>query len=534
MAERLFSGTGRLSRLFIRRDRLRLSIWITAIVLLNVSTAASFTGLYMSEEEKQAMAGTMENPAMTAMLGPGYGLENYHEGAMMAHQMLLFMAVVTAIMNILLVVRHTRADEEEGRVELIRSLPVGRLSTLASTLVVMTVVNTAVALLTGVGLAVVGIESIDFAGSLLFGAALGAAGLFFAGVTALFAQLSESSRGTVGLSFAVLGGAYILRAIGDVSSEGLSLVSPLGLILRTEAYVNNYWWPVFVTIGIAGVLLVLAFYLNLRRDLEAGFLPSRPGKKQASAFLKSPFGLSVRLQRTALISWAVGMVVLGVSYGSVLGDLEAFFEASEMMREILAPDAALSLTEQYLTMLMAVIAMICTVPPLMMMLKLKGEEKKGRIDHLLTRVVSRGRTMGSYFLLAMITSALMLFLAVSGLWAAAAGVMDDPMAFSMVFEAAMVYLPAVWIMIGAAVFLIGVLPKFSGFIWAYLGYTFLVVYLGELLQFPEWLKNLSPFGYVPQVPVEELSFTVLAVLTLVAAVLVIAGFTGYRRRDIAG
>jgi ABC-2 type transport system permease protein len=533
MANRLYSRTGRLSRFILRRDRIRLSVWMASIVLLNVLTAASFTGLYMSEEEQQAIAGTMENPAMTAMVGPGYGLDNYHEGAMMGHQMLLFMAVVTAIMNILLVTRHTRADEEEGRIELVRSLPVGRLSTLASTLIVMTGVNTAVALLTGFGLAAVGIESIDLGGSLLFGAALGVAGLFFAAITALFAQLSDNGRGTVGFSFAVLGVAYLIRAIGDVSSEPLALASPLGLILRTEVYVNNYWWPAAVTAVVAIVIAGLALILNLRRDLDAGFLPSRAGKKYASTFLQSPFGLSVRLQRTSLIAWAVGMFVLGLSYGSVMGDLEMFFESSEMMREILAPESGLSLTEQYLTMLMAVIAMICTVPPLMMMLKLKGEEKKGRIGHLLTRVVSRTRMMGSYFLLALLTSVGMLFLAMFGLWSAAASVMDDPLAFGVVFEAAMVYLPAVWIMIGVAVFLIGVVPKVTGLIWAYLGYTFLVVYLGELLQFPEWLKNLSPFGHVPQLPVEEMNITALTLLTLIAAALVVAGFTGYNRRDVS-
>ncbi|PYZ97684.1 ABC transporter permease [Alteribacter lacisalsi] len=533
MANQLFSRTGRLSRFVLRRDRIRLSVWIAAIVLLNLMTAASFTGLYMSEEEQQAMAGTMENPAMTAMVGPGYGLDNYHEGAMMGHQMLLFMAVVTAIMNILLVARHTRTDEEEVRVELVRSLPVGRLSTLASTLIVMTGVNVAVALLTGFSLAAVGIDSIDLTGSLLFGAALGAAGLFFAAVTALFAQLSDNGRGTVGFSFTVLGVAYLLRAIGDVGSEPLALASPLGLILRTEVYVNNYWWPAIVPALIAVVITGLALYLNLRRDLDAGFLPARAGKKHASAFLQSPFGLSVRLQRTSLIAWAVGMFVLGVSYGSVMGDLEMFFESSDMMREILAPESGLSLTEQYLTMLMAVIAMICTIPPLMMMLKLKGEERKERIGHLLTRVVSRTRVMGSYFVLAILTSIVMLFLAMFGLWSAAAGVMDDPLAFGVVFEAAMVYLPAVWIMIGAAVLLIGVFPKLTGLIWAYLAYTFLVVYLGELLQFPEWLKNMSPFGHVPQLPVDEMNFAALALLTGIAAVLIITGFTGYNRRDVS-
>lgn len=78
----------------------------------------------------------MRNPAVTAMFGHGYGLDNYTFGAIMAHQMLLFTALAVAIMSILTVIRHTRGDEDSGRIEMLRSLPVGRLSNLSATLVV--------------------------------------------------------------------------------------------------------------------------------------------------------------------------------------------------------------------------------------------------------------------------------------------------------------------------------------------------------------------------------------------------------------
>ncbi|WP_026690247.1 ABC transporter permease [Alteribacter aurantiacus] len=533
MLGQLFSQTGRLSRFIVRRDRVRLSVWILSIAFVSFLTASSFTGLYQSDEERQAIAETMMNPAMTAMMGPGYGIDNYHEGAMMAHQMLLFTAIAVAIMSILLVTRHTRTDEEEGRIELVRSLPTGRLSTLAATLIVLFGANVVLSLVTGFGLSVMGIESMDLNGSLLYGFSLGAIGLFFAAVTAFFSQLSENGRGTVGLSFAFLGVAYLLRAVGDVSSEAVAMISPLGWILRTEVYVTNVWWPIGLTVGAAIIVIGFALYLNVRRDLGAGLLPSRAGKKQASPFLTSPFGLAFRLQRTAFISWAIGMFVLGATYGSVLGDLESFFENNEMMREMLAPDSDISMTEQYLTMLMAVISMICTIPPLMMMLKLKGEEKKQRLDHLLTRVVSRNRLMSSYFTLAILSGVIMPFLALVGLWSAAAGVMEEPLAFSVLFDALVVYVPAIFILIGLGAFFIGLFPKWTGVVWGYLGYSFFVVYLGAILQLPEWLGQLSPFGHVPQVPVEDMNVFALVILFMVALVLSVGGFIGYRRRDLA-
>ncbi|MGM0875687.1 MAG: ABC transporter permease [Bacillota bacterium] len=530
----LYSQTGRMARFIVRRDRIRIPIWLISFCFITIITASAFTDLYKSEEERQAIAETMRNPAMIAMVGPGYGLDDYTAGPMMAHQMLLFTAIVVAIMSILLVTRHTRADEEEGRIELIRSLPVGRLSNASATVFVLFCTNVLLALLIGFGLYSLRIESMDLEGSLLYGAALGATGIFFTAITALFAQLTENSRGTIGLSFTVLGVAYLIRAVGDVSNETLSWFSPLGWILGTEVYVKNVWWPILLTVGVAFFLVAVALYLNKIRDLESGFLPAKPGRKYASRFLQSPFGLAIRLQRTGIIAWAIGMYVLGASYGSVFGDLESFFSNNEMMTDLLTPVEGLSLTEQFLSMLMSVISMICTVPALMFMLKLKGEEKKNRIEHLLSRAVSRIKVIGSYLLLSMIFGFVMLFLALIGLWSAATSVMNDAIPFTMMFEAAMVYLPAIWMMIGLAVLLVGLFPEFTSLTWLYLGYSFLVVYLGGLLQFPEWMRKLSPFGQIPQLPVEEMNFLKVFTLTCLAVVLMVIGFIGYRKRDITG
>src|SRR5699024_2543412 len=244
-----------------------------------------------------------------------------------------------------------------------------------------------------------GIESMDFEGSLLYGAALGAVGILFTAVTAVFVQISESSRGAIGMSFAVLGVAYLIRAVGDVGNETLSWLSPLGWALGAEVYVNNYWWPIVLTSGIALVLVILALYLNAIRDLESGFLPAKPGRNHASPFLQSPFGLTFRIQRTGLIAWAVGMILVGASFGSILGDLESFFEDVDVMQELINPVNGYSLTEQFITMLMSTMAMIGTIPVLMAMLKLIGEEKKNRTEHLLSRAVSRTRLIVSSFFL---------------------------------------------------------------------------------------------------------------------------------------
>ena len=87
---REFSNTRALSLFIHRRDRLRLAVWILSISIFVIAIAAILPDLYTTFEERQVMAEAMENPAVTVMLGPGYGLDNYTDVAMRAHFMLVF------------------------------------------------------------------------------------------------------------------------------------------------------------------------------------------------------------------------------------------------------------------------------------------------------------------------------------------------------------------------------------------------------------------------------------------------------------
>lgn len=114
----------------------------------------------------------------------------------------------------------------------------------------------------------------------------------------------------------------------------------------------------------------------------------------------------------------------------------------------------------------------------MAMNKLRGEEKKERVVHLLSRAVSRSRLLGSYFVISVLNGLLMISLAALGLWSAGDAVVEGGLSFGMIFEAALSYYPAMLVMISLAVFLTGFLPRFTGFIWLYVLYSFVVLYLG--------------------------------------------------------
>lgn len=534
MNREFFANTKTLARLIWRRDRLQIPLWLLGLLTFSIAVGSAFPSLYPPGPDRQIIVETFDNPALISMLGPNFGRDNYHLGAIMAHQMLLFTALAVAIMNILLTIRHTRRDEERGRIEVIRSLPVGRLSNAAAVMLVLTLTNLCLGLLTAVGLGVLGLEGMDWPGSFLYGAVLSATGIFFAAVTLLFAQLTETSRAALGLSFGFLGLAFLLRAVGDISSEPLALISPLGLVLRAQVYVKNYWWPIGLTLAAAALLTGAAFKLNTRRDLGAGIIAAKAGRSRASRFLQSPVGLVLRLEKTTIIAWAVGLFLLGISYGTVFGDVDEFVKTSDLYRQILPSIEGYSVVDQFVAMLLSLMAMMGAVPALLVMVKLRAEERAGRTEQLLARAVPRSSLLASFLVPALIVGLVMQLLGVLGLWVGAASVLENPFPLGKTLWAALAYVPCIWILVGIAAALLGSAPHLTNLTWIYLGYIFFTDYFGGLLRLPEWLSKFTPWGHIPNLPLEAVGAGTIAAELLLALALIAAAFYSYRRRDLQG
>jgi ABC-2 type transport system permease protein len=198
----------------------------------------------------------------------------------------------------------------------------------------------------------------------------------------------------------------------------------------------------------------------------------------------------------------------------------------EIMKAFLANEPDVSMTEQFVGLLMAIMSLISTIPAVLIVLKLKTEESKNRTEHFFSRAVSRTFVMANYCGLGVVVSFVMQSLVAIGLWSVGNSLMDEGVSFSSTFGSAIVYLPAMWVVIGLAVLIVGALPKAAGFVWFYVVYCFVVVYLSVLLNFPEWMNKLSVFEHIPQIPVENMQFMPIITLTLLSIVLAIIGFIG--------
>ncbi|MFP5283110.1 MAG: ABC transporter permease [Actinomycetes bacterium] len=521
-----FAGTAALVRLVLRRDRVRLPVWLGAVLGLVYASAAAVQEIYATPAQRAAYAATIgSSPATVAFSGPPVALDTV--GGITVFEVSQSAVIIVGLMAIFLTVRHTRGEEEAGRAELLRAAPVGPYAPLAAAVTVVA----ATCLVTGAGVAAILLAlRLPTAGSLLYGGSLAALGLVFTAVGAAAAQLTAHARGALGLAGAVLAVSFVIRAAGDVAGSPLVWLSPIGWSQAVHAYGGDRVAPLLGSLAGAAALGTLAVGLLRRRDLGAGLLPARPGPAGAARGLATVSGLAVRLQRGAWLGWCVGLFLGGLTIGSVSGDVSELAASNEQLGQVLGN--ADDVVAAFLATVLLVLALLAGAAAVSSALRLRSEEVAGRAELLLTTGLSRWRWAGGTLLVTALGTAAVSVAGGLGLGTAYAAVSGDAGQVLRLTGYALVFVPAAAVLAGLAVLLLGWLPRAALVAWAVLAGCFVIGWLGGLLDLPQTVRELSPYSHVPAVPREPLSVGPLAVLTVVAAVLTVAGLVGLRRRDL--
>ena len=522
------TGTAALVGLALRRDRIRIAVWTLAIPLVVLLAAGGTKSLFPNQAAiDEAAAASQHNAAAIAFNGAAQGLDTL--GGEVAFQVGAIAMVAAALMSLFMTGRLTRGDEEAGRLELVRSLPVGVHAPAAAALLTVGAMNVIVAALASAAL--LG-EGLPAPGSLVLGTSIGAVGLFFTGIALVAAQVTENTRAVYGASGALLGLAYLVRIVGDVGDGRVSWLSPIGVGQKARPYAGERWWPLLVLLVAAALLVAVGFRLAATRDHGAGLVSARRGRATAPRSLGGPLGLALRLQRGALLGWGAGVLVTGIAYGSVATSIDSFVANNRALAEMLAGAGSGSLTDDYFATSLRILALVASGFAIQSALRLRAEESAQRADPVLASPVSRWRWAGSHLAIAMAGSAVLLLvagLATGVSYALAGGAWSS---VPRLAGAALVYAPAMWLMTGLATILFGALPAVVDVAWGVLATCFLLGFLGDVLRLPRWVLQLSPFDRTPALPAAGLAWVPLSVITLLAAVLVLAGLGALRRRDL--
>jgi ABC-2 type transport system permease protein len=90
----------------------------------------------------------------------------------------------------------------------------------------------------------------------------------------------------------------------------------------------------------------------------------------------------------------------------------------------------------------------------------------------------------------------------------------------------------VWAIIAVSLAAVGADPQVRLVGWLAVVAAFAITLLGPLFQLWDWVLGISPLWHVPNVTDAGVDFGGLGWVGLVAALLIVVGFVGFRRRDV--
>lgn len=527
----VLAGAGTLSAFILRRERVRLTVWLAGITaLLHYFVGVVLPPMAGTDEQLQDLRRFMEE-SVGAVFGPGYGRDELTIERYVVGVYGLFFFVLVALMTMLLVARHTRRDEQSGRAELVRSCVVGRHATLAAVLVVAVGANAALALLLAGVMAANGHAAAD---GLLFGAGVGAVGTVFAGITALTVQVSEHPRAATGMAGAALGAAWVVRAAGDMIGDhgsALSWLSPLAWSNQTRPYVDGRWWPLLLSVALATATAAAGFALSARRDVGAGLATTRSGNATAAPWLASPLAGAFRLQRAGLVWWTLALSASGFLFGGLAEQMADPEDMSEDRVDMFGGSVD-TLVEGYLGVITLLIASLAGVMVLLGVQAARAEEIGGRAEPVLATATPRTAWFGSYLVVICAGAVGLLAAAGAATGVGAAASVGETSLLWDVTAAHLAHAPGVLAVLGLAALLFGAAPRLLGATWIVIGHGVFAGMFGELTDHPQWLRNLVPLEHTGRPLLDGVSWSVTIGLVVSTAALSVAGLAAFRRRDL--
>jgi len=517
-------------RLIVRRNRVRLLVWLVVLVGMFAYIASYYKTLFPTQASLDDFAAVSDTPGIKALTGLS-SAANTLGGAVWTKGWMTI-ALSLAIGAAFLVTRSGRADEEVGRTELLRSRMLGVHAYATASWLVNAVLCVAVGIGVALASAANGLDpaGTGIAGSFILGASITGIGLVGLGIGAVAGQVASTSRGANALASVVIIGLYVLRMVGDLGNPALTWASPIGWGEQMQPYGGNRWWPFALLVVLAAALLAVAAWIEATRDHGAGLFADRAGPDGAPRRLASPLGLGLRLQRWPIIGWTIAVVLAALLFGSVVDAMNTLFtDAGSGLSDLLRGSGVTAL----LALLAGMIGLITAVFATQSTVSLRTDEASGVVEPQLAGALSRTRWALERLLIPAVGSAVLLLVGGGLLGAVYGSVIGDSSQAATMAGAALAYWPAVLLLVGIAVALFGWLPRVAiPVTWGLMAAMWFATMFGEVFGLPTWLLDALPFSAVPYLPLEPMSWTPLVIMTLAAGVLVWTGLARFARRDV--
>lgn len=507
MKHRLYAGTGRLLKTCLKNNKVISLLLVVLPFLLAYGVAVSNLSVLATPAELQNYIAQNQGNLLLGNLAA-----NTIEAASV-WRVRTSAAIILAVLNVVLVVGHTRKEEDLDRLELFRAGAVGRFAPLTAVLLKIFGAN----LLGGAAMTLAfTVVSFPMAGAFAAGMSTALSVCFIAALTAVFAQLAPNARLARGLSFGALAGLVVLCIVANaLGSNRLLMWTPFGWCAYARPYAGENWSFFLFAIPAVAVPVVAAFILMERRDMGGGYLRERKSRPAAGRGFGNPFALSWRLQRGALFVWLIAYALMGLVIGSLMPDIDAMFAGTTFLPELSAilggPGRA------FLAILSYILTQIVTAFAIMTILRCREEESLGRAEMVLSAPVSRIGYLAGHLCVAYLGSA-----AAVALFGLSTGDLT----------ACISRIPAVWIIASVTMLFFGIAPRAAAPAgWGLFGGLLAVEFMWEMRIIGDGIFRLSPFSWV--YPGSEVSVFPIAIMTLISAALTGIGLIGFTRRNMA-
>lgn len=494
----------------------------------------SFETAYPDAASRQALLIWAEDPGVRIISGPGSAVDTVGGFAMWDAG--LYLTLIAAAWALTATTRVLRGDEDAGRADAVHAA--GAVRPQAVLAVQFGVLVAACALIgAAIGLAFVLIGA-EAEGSVLAG--LTVAG-YSAALVAMAAVVSQVF-GTRGLALSVAGAvivAWVLLRMAANSAdrrEWLGWFTPAGWLDRVEAFDADRWEVLLAPLVATLALGAAALLLRDVRDAGAGLVQGRTRARTRRWGLGGTTGFAWRSNLGVLIAWVVGLAAVGLVMGMLLPVVDEFLEDDEGFVDLLTAfgmsvdDVMLG----FVAMISTIIGLVIAVYAAFRMGATRAEEASTRAEFLLTRPLPRWRWLGAHVLT--LIAAIVVLAAVAGtaIWLGAA-VTDARVSAAEAFSAMTNTLPAIAVFAGLAVLVFGLFPRLTVPVAAGAAVVAYVIELvGPLLEWPEWVLDISPFHHLEQVPVDPVDPLGAVVMTAIGVVLAVGGILAFERRDVVG
>ena len=508
----------------------------TAVVAL---VAGGFPGIVVGQYRGlggaaavASLAALAESPAIRTLFGPPVGLDD--AGGFTVWRIGTALAVLVGVWAALAATRVTRGEEEAGRWDLLLAGPVRLPSLVARHLAVLLAAAATIGATSALGFLLAGTAPL---GAVLFGALLGGTGMLGAALGVLAAQLLPERRAASGLAVGTLLAGLLLRMIGDgvPALAWLLWVTPFGLLERSAPFVGDRPLPLLVLAVLVALPAFLAVALARRRDTGSGVLRG-PEIVRAPGRLHSLAGLAVRRVRRPVLTWGAGLVAYFLLVGLLATGLTDFLRANPFFAEQAAQAGFANLTtvEGYAAALFTLLAVPVGAFAAGRLAEAAADEEAGRLALLLALPVARVRWATTEAAAATGGAAILAVLAGGATWAGTTWV-GAPLSVGEALAGTLNVLPVALLSVGAALAGLGWAPSAVlplGLLPGAGGYLFLL--LADTFGWPGWIRGLSPFAHLAQVPAAPVDLAGAAGMVAVAAALAAVGLLGYTRRDLRG